>query len=61
VDLAFGGLAERHDARIQTMDQGAKAQEVQRPTVTDIQTRLHNDVFASACTEAVRFVALKKK
>jgi hypothetical protein len=41
------------------MDQSAEGQQVQRPTLRDIQTMLHNNVGAIACTEAARFVPSK--
>ena len=45
VDLALGGLAERDDARIEAMDQGAEGHEVQRAIRTDVQTILHCNLF----------------
>ena len=42
VDVALGGLAERDDAGIETMDQGAEGQEVQRAFFGDVQTIFHS-------------------
>jgi hypothetical protein len=41
------------------MDQRSEGQEVQRPSLTDIQTMFHNNVVATGCAEAARFVASK--
>ena len=45
VDLALGRLAERDDARVEAMDQGAEGHEVQRAARTDIQTIFHCNLF----------------
>jgi hypothetical protein len=37
VDLAFGRLAERDDARVQTIHQRAQREEIQRAVLTNIQ------------------------
>ncbi len=51
VDLAFRGLAEGDDAGVETMDQGAEGQEIQRPTLGDIQAKLHDNVVWLSCAK----------
>ena len=45
VNLALGRLAERDDAGVEPMDEGAERDEVQRAVRADVQTILHGNLF----------------
>jgi hypothetical protein len=55
VDSAFRGLAEWDDAGIETVDERAEGQEVQRAFWGDVQTFAHGVVFNDTMCLAVKF------
>ena len=60
VDLALGRLAERDDARVQAVDEGAEGHKVQRATLTDIQAMLHDDVVLGMMRRSALGLSAKK-